>query len=158
MGESVDLELAVESLVERSPRLKRPIASFFCLVCGAIVLFVGRGPLFHLWEAKAPRRATTKLVQISQPPPPPPPLPAADRVGGAPQQRQPSTSAAGAAGTPRRSVDAPGAADPGGAPRVHERSPLIQGMIESGFSREQAEVALAAVNATDKSHIPKAIE
>mmetsp|Transcript_28241 Transcript_28241/g.86295 ORF Transcript_28241/g.86295 Transcript_28241/m.86295 type:complete len:100 (-) Transcript_28241:1038-1337(-) len=31
-------------------------------------------------------------------------------------------------------------------------------MIESGFSREQAEVALAAVNATDKSHIPKAIE
>jgi len=55
-------------------------------------------------------------------------------------------------------VDAHGAADPGGAPRVGERSPLIQGMVEAGFSREQAEAALTAVNAKDKKDIPKAIE
>jgi hypothetical protein len=41
---------------------------------------------------------------------------------------------------------------------MQESSPLIQGMIEAGFSRAQAEAALAAVNATQKSHVPKAIE
>jgi len=34
-------------------------------------------------------------------------------------------------------VDAKGATDPGGAPRVAESSPLIQAMIEAGFSRTQ---------------------
>mmetsp|Transcript_7175 Transcript_7175/g.15868 ORF Transcript_7175/g.15868 Transcript_7175/m.15868 type:complete len:338 (-) Transcript_7175:76-1089(-) len=56
-----------------------------------------------------------------------------------------------------RTVDAPGAADPGGAPRVPERSALIQGMIEAGFSRAQAIEAIAAVNASKSADIPKAI-
>ena len=56
-----------------------------------------------------------------------------------------------------RSVDAKGAVDPGGAPRVGESSPLIQGMIEAGFSRSQAARALEAVNATVITDVPAAI-
>ncbi|KAL3911527.1 MAG: hypothetical protein SGPRY_008658, partial [Prymnesium sp.] len=51
-----------------------------------------------------------------------------------------------------------GSTDPGGEKRVPERSPLIQGMIEAGFSRAQAELALEAVDAKGKEDIARAIE
>ena len=47
--------------------------------------------------------------------------------------------------------------DPGGMRRVPERSPLIQAMIEAGFSREQAETALKAVGATTTADVAGAI-
>ena len=74
-------------------------------------------------------------------PPPPPPPPAVGALGG-----------------PVRTVDAKGAADPGGAARVGEQSPLLQGMIEAGFSRQQAVTALAAVNASQPADVPRAIQ
>ena len=55
-------------------------------------------------------------------------------------------------------MDGKGAADPGGAARQNEASPLIQGMIEAGFSRAQAIDALHAVQATKPGDIPKAID
>ena len=57
-----------------------------------------------------------------------------------------------------RSVDVKGAADPGGAARVSEASPLIQGMIEAGFSRAQSIEALTAVGAKATQDIKKAID
>jgi hypothetical protein len=167
MPDVSDLEFAVEGLLDRSQRLRRPITTFFCLIFGAVVLLAGRTPLLHLLAAQAPRRAVITIpLPLIFPPSPPPPAPAASHTATTPHQAKLAPARAGtaapaggaAAAAPRRSVDAPGAADPGGAPRVQESSPLIQGMIEAGFSRAQAEAALAAVNATQKSHIPKAIE
>lgn len=47
--------------------------------------------------------------------------------------------------------------DPGGSARVNERSPLVQGMIEAGFSRAQAERALSATQAQTLADVPRAI-
>jgi len=159
MPDTADLEAAVDILVEKSPRLSRPLTSFIFLIFGSVVLFAGRGPLLNLWASQRP--SPRPLVSIpprrlfpppppsaTSPPPPPPPLSTA----------KPLPAASSATRPPKRTVDAHGAADPGGAPRVGERSPLIQGMVEAGFSREQAEAALTAVNAKDKKDIPKAIE
>mmetsp|Transcript_68248 Transcript_68248/g.204495 ORF Transcript_68248/g.204495 Transcript_68248/m.204495 type:complete len:355 (-) Transcript_68248:209-1273(-) len=85
------------------------------------------------------------------PPPPPPPDASASATSSLPPPPPPNDTRA-------RAVDVKGAADPGGAQRVQERSPLIQGMIEAGFSRAQADEALTAIGATAMTDVPKAIE
>ena len=57
-----------------------------------------------------------------------------------------------------RAVDAPGAKDPGGAARQAESSPLIQGIVEAGFSRAQAIEGITAVDAKTREDNPKIIE
>ena len=165
-----------------SRRVRRPWLWFILLSLLAVVLVAGGGPILSLLRlsttSSTPGRSALQLVSSdslagasistrrylaasaattttvasaakSTPPDathsfmlPPPPLP--------PKLVEPAAAV--------RAVDAPGAADPGGAARISESSPLIQGMIEAGFSRAQSIRALEAVGATQLSHVPKAIE
>ncbi len=136
--------------------LRRPWLCFVLLVLMLVMAFAAGGPIYaqlHPVRGALARRRRAhegvprlNVVSHSQPgvtssPPPPPPPPPPRALS-----------------DPGRSVDAKGALDPGGAPRVSERSPLIQAMIEAGFSREQAAAALGAIGAKAVSDVPRAIE
>ena len=127
------------------------MVSFICFAILCVLLFAASGPMTsaltppvrkltqqtHTFKASS-HKAPPPILQ--QPPPPlsspPPPPPSAAKV---------------------RAVDAKGAEDPGGAARVTESSPLIQGMIEAGFSRDQSARALKAIGAKELVDVPKAI-
>ena len=125
----------------------RTLCAFFCFAVLSVFCFAASGPLAAAF-APAPRsrrlsQATHTFHALVPPHPPhPPPSPPPPPVAAATE----------------RTVDAPGAADPGGAPRIGESSPLIQAMIEAGFSRAQAKVALNAVGAKKQDDVQKAIE
>ena len=126
-----------------SGRLRRPWCTFLSCVMLAVLLFAA--PSTIVSGADTTLRRVRRQASLFRPPPPPPPpsLPSPPHSPPPPPPLPlPPPPQAEA-----RVVDAMGAADPGGAARVPESSPLIQGIIEAGFSREQAREGLAAVAA-----------
>jgi hypothetical protein len=124
------------------------VSGFLCFTLLSVLLFTASGPLVAVMPSPIARKLaqTTHTFHANVPPQPPfpPPLPPYPP----PAKSAPSY----------RSVDATGAVDPGGQPRVGESSPLIQAMIEAGFSRAQAIKALEATGAKSSADVPKAIE
>ena len=129
------------------------IVSFICFVVLCVMLFAASGPLISALVVQPQRKLAQQLhiyrANVPPFPPSPPPPPPVQLL-----PPPPPLSVLALA----RSVDAKGAMDPGGAARISESSPLIQGMIEAGFSRAQAVKALEAVGAKSKDDIPKAIK
>ena len=129
--------------------LQHPIVAFFCFAILSVALFAASGPLsFFFAPAPRSRKLSQALHTFHARVPPSPPAPP-------PSPPSPPPSAAAAE---QRTVDAPGASDPGGAPRLPESSPLIQAMIEAGFSRAQARKALEAVGAKSGKDVQAAID
>ena len=114
--------------------LRRPWCSFLSCVMLAVLLFAAPSTLVS--GSDTTLRRVRRQASLFRPPPPPPPPP---QTSPPPPLPPPQAEA--------RAVDAVGAADPGGSARVPEDSPLIQGIIEAGFSRDQAREGLAAVAA-----------
>ena len=133
-------------MAESSARL---LAAFLCLSVVAVLIFAAGGPVVAVVSPpvrKLSQLHHTFVAAVPPPPPSPPPSPPSPpAVAPPPLVKQ-------------RSVDAKGADDPGGKPRVGESSPLIQGMIEAGFSRAQALTALNAVGAKSSEDVAKAIQ
>ena len=154
------LALNIES--ETTKRCRRPWLAFAVVSLLAVLLLTSSETIFsfiRVSTAAPPRRraaAEYKLIHHASASAPPPPAAAAAATTTSPPPPSPPPPPPPPSET--RTVDAKGAVDPGGAQRVGERSPLIQGMIEAGFSRAQAEEALAATGAKEVSDVPKAIE
>ena len=138
--------------------LRRLVALFACLSVSAVMVFAAGGPVrYAVLGAQSARRHQVHYTYAAPPllvPPPPPPSPPAPP----PPPRELSPPPALGRATAERTVDAKGAEDPGGKPRISESSPLIQAMIEAGFSRAQAIAALSAVGAKAQADVAKAIE
>ncbi len=176
----MDVEAAAEAIAEAAGthRVRRPWCCFFSASLVLVFLFAAGGPVRsllapppivryrpHRWDAAEstlPPRAVT-WDPVREGAARAPEISAMTAATGIPAV---TTSAPTAAATPAPTTPAPtsssrpdgrGAADPGGASRAPERSPLVQGMIEAGFSRTQAESALAAVDAKSSTDIPRAI-
>ena len=141
----------------------KAVVAFVCFSVACVLLFTCVGPVTAAFAPLRPRRLLQMTHTFHARPqafgsPPPPPQSAVGSAGStgnmaAPRNPSPALSVALV-----RSVDVKGASDPGGAARIAEASPLIQGMIEAGFSRRQSVEALSAVSAKTTQDIRKAIE
>ena len=144
----------------------KAIVSFVCFAVLSVLLFAASGPLMAAVAPLRPRRlsqvthtyhARVPPHQVVSAPPPPPALVLHVGTTGAATSHPPPPVAISSDAS-QRLVDGKGAIDPGGAARIAESSPLIQGMIEAGFSRGQSVEALQAVGAKSSQDIPKAIQ
>ena len=127
MEEGADVLDQLTSTAACQQGLRRPWCTFLSCTMLAVLLFAAPSTLVS--GADTTLRRVRRQASLFRPPPPPPPPPSQAEA---------------------RAVDAVGAVDPGGAARVPESSPLIQGIIEAGFSRDQAREGLAAVAAKTK--------
>lgn len=160
---AVALDNAVALASSSKVTIRRPVLTFLSCVVFAVLLFAAPSTIVSGAATILPAKRVRQASLFSPPPPPrppppppsPPPPPRLSLPPPPPPFSSPPPSETSAA---PRSVDAPGAADPGGAKRVPESSPLIQGIIEAGFSREQAREGLAAVNAKSAADNQKVIE
>ena len=143
MEEGADVLDQLTSTAACERGLRRPWCTFLSCVTLLVLVFAAPSTLVSGADTTLRRVRQASLFR-PPPPPPPPPLPSPPH---SPPPPPPQAEA--------RAVDAVGAVDPGGAARVPESSPLIQGIIEAGFSREQAREGLAAVAAKTKDDNPK---
>ena len=137
MEEGADVLDQLTSTAACKQGFRRPWCTFLSCVMLAVLLFAAPSTLVSGADTTLRRVRQASLFR----PPPPPPLPSPPH---SPPPPPPPPQAEA------RAVDAVGAVDPGGAARVPESSPLIQGIIEAGFSRDQAREGLAAVAAKTK--------
>ena len=142
MEEGADVLDQLTSTAACQQGLRRPWCTFLSCAMLAVLLFAAPSTLVS--GADTTLRRVRRQASLFRPPPPPPPPPLPPPPHSPPPPPPPPSQAEA------RAVDAVGAVDPGGAARVPESSPLIQGIIEAGFSRDQAREGLAAVAAKTK--------
>ena len=158
MEEGADVLDQLTSTAACKQGFRRPWCTFLSCVMLTVLLFAAPSTLVS--GADTTLRRVRRQASLFRPPPPPspPPLPSPPHSPPPPPPPQAEARAVDAVGAvfpgapqaEARAVDAVGAVDPGGAARVPESSPLIQGIIEAGFSRDQAREGLAAVAAKTK--------
>lgn len=183
-----DFTLVAENAADLTGRwVRRPWLWFSLMTTLAVLTFSAGGTLSAMvpLTRRAPHRAlrvahmyhrlpSTASVSTSLTSPPPPTSSLARSVPANPTSQRPTAGNVSGevqawqdtrlhrevqnAASGDRSVDSRGAIDPGGAARVPESSPLIQAIIEAGFSRASAARALAAVMAKSTKDVPRAIE
>ena len=140
MEEGADVLDQLTSTAACKQGFRRPWCTFLSCVVFSVLLFAAPSTLVS--GADTTLRRVRRQASLFRPPPPPSPPPLPSPPHSPPPPPPPQAEA--------RAVDAVGAVDPGGAARVPESSPLIQGIIEAGFSRDQAREGLAAVAAKTK--------